>query len=446
MKKLILLAFLFLVQPCFAADHYVRAGASGGATGADWTNAWAALPSALTRGDTYYIADGTYGAYDFDDAVSGTTVITVKKAVVASHGTETGWDSAYGDGQAEFTATGTPITVSSNYWVIDGVVGSADSGHGFKATVTGTTDATRGIRITATSNVTVSHWEVTSTNPAGVADAEKQDGIYSVSASNVTIDHCYIHNWKRCGILLSGVTVWNIEHNYIYHTYSTSGAHGQAIQAGPGAVSDVEIRYNTFKDCHGTGVIVALDNTFDDFRIHGNIFWEDEASAAIGIYSTSQAIGTTSGDTGTNFKVHNNTFIGMDGRDPQPSGGLDMNGTATGNEAYNNIWLGCTVTFDAVTHDYNASDDDLGEANDQTIASSIFTNYAGGVFTLASATNAGTTLSSPYNADMLGNTRGSDGTWDRGAYEYQSLGDMPGRSIGTGPAATIGTGPGFTLQ
>ena len=61
-----------------AANRYVRQGATGSPNGIDWTNAYTALPATLTRGDTYYIADGTYSSYTFDDAISGTTYITIK--------------------------------------------------------------------------------------------------------------------------------------------------------------------------------------------------------------------------------------------------------------------------------------------------------------------------------------------------------------------------------
>ena len=44
-----------------AANHYVRQGAGG--SGGDWTNAYSDLPSTLTRGDTYYVADGTYSSH-----------------------------------------------------------------------------------------------------------------------------------------------------------------------------------------------------------------------------------------------------------------------------------------------------------------------------------------------------------------------------------------------
>ena len=56
------------------------------------------------------------GAYTFNDAVSGTTLITIKKAIESDHGTDTGWSSAYGDGQATFPN----VTFTTSYWTFDG--------------------------------------------------------------------------------------------------------------------------------------------------------------------------------------------------------------------------------------------------------------------------------------------------------------------------------------
>ena len=71
---MVLFIFGFLVvvassSQVIAANHYIRDGGNG--NGTDWNNAWDDLPSSLTRGDTYYVADGTYGAYQFNDAASG---------------------------------------------------------------------------------------------------------------------------------------------------------------------------------------------------------------------------------------------------------------------------------------------------------------------------------------------------------------------------------------
>src|SRR5262245_7797716 len=95
----VLTVIVAYVDRCEAATRYVRAGAAGANTGADWTNAYSVLPATLVRGDVYYLADGSYPGYIFDDASSGTTLITIKKATVNDHGTDTGWLASYGDGQ-----------------------------------------------------------------------------------------------------------------------------------------------------------------------------------------------------------------------------------------------------------------------------------------------------------------------------------------------------------
>jgi hypothetical protein len=66
-----------------AANWYVREGAIGSGSGTDWTDAYTSLPPTLNRGDIYYIGDGTYGGYTFDDSESGTTYITIKKATAS---------------------------------------------------------------------------------------------------------------------------------------------------------------------------------------------------------------------------------------------------------------------------------------------------------------------------------------------------------------------------
>jgi hypothetical protein len=96
----------FLVSAAHAASKYVRAGAIGNGSGADWANAYPTLPSTLVRGDTYYIADGNYGGYTFNTPTSGQQYIYIKKASGGDHGTDVGWNSSFGDGQVVFTGNG----------------------------------------------------------------------------------------------------------------------------------------------------------------------------------------------------------------------------------------------------------------------------------------------------------------------------------------------------
>jgi hypothetical protein len=148
---LFLLAFAGVSQ---AANHNVRPGAGGTGSGADWTNAYTSLPGTLVRGDTYFLADGTYGSYAFDDAIVGTNLITIKKAVptgtvtpegvtlamAEAHGTDTGWSDTFGDGEAVFTSSSNPWTIATGYYYIDGQKGS------------GKNPGTFGIRLTSTAS------------------------------------------------------------------------------------------------------------------------------------------------------------------------------------------------------------------------------------------------------------------------------------------------------
>lgn len=119
----------------------IRQGATGSDNGVDWTNAypsWAAYVSAgITRSDEPYVAGGTYAEeMACATATSGTTVITVKKATVSDHGTDTGWSAGYAT-QATFSGG---LDIDTSYWEIDGQEGGFDgadmtthlgSDHGF---------------------------------------------------------------------------------------------------------------------------------------------------------------------------------------------------------------------------------------------------------------------------------------------------------------------------
>ncbi|MGZ3805746.1 MAG: hypothetical protein ACXVB4_16130, partial [Pseudobdellovibrionaceae bacterium] len=119
-KYLVGFFFIFITLQAEAVNHFVRQDATGSANGSDWTNAYTSLPATLVRGDTYYIAAGNYSGRTFNTPTSGTTLITIKKAIEADHGTETGWQASYGTGQAAFTGM---LEFTSSYWVFDGMTG-----------------------------------------------------------------------------------------------------------------------------------------------------------------------------------------------------------------------------------------------------------------------------------------------------------------------------------
>lgn len=425
MKTLICFIVLsvFAAVPSFAtaANHYIRSDATGNGSGSDWTNAYSQFPSALARGDTYYIGDGVYGTYDFDDPESGNTYIYIKKATEADHGTDTGWHSSYGDGAATYTGTSTVWDFESSYWDVDGVTGSGESGHGFVLQLTGGANASYACQIDGSQHIILRHVEMYHPDPCGSGDVA-QDGIRATGApDNVTVAYCYIHDWKRNCIIAVGADNWMIEHSYLAASHSTSENHGQAIYMGFNAADGWTIRYNTFRDINGSAVVFFSGNC-TNINIYGNLFWEKVESTGCGLYSVGSILGhNNSGGDVNGLRFYNNTMIDFDGRGA--SGNINLD-SGSDNMVYNNIWYGCNMGSMAyTTHDYNACDCSVSETNGQSISSSVFSNYADGNFTLSESTDQGMTLPSPYNTDMFGNVRGQDGTWDRGAFEYNLSGN-----------------------
>ena len=426
MKKKGLIVFIigiFLVNYVTAADHYVRQGASGSGTGEDWTNAYTSLPSNLVRGDTYYIADGSYGSYIFDDPESGTEYITIKKATASDYGTDTGWQSTYGDDQAIWSYN---IAFFSNYWVFDGITGYGKdaASYGFKIlhpSSCGTTESE--VRLGNYGNSVpgfyysrLSHVEIEGCGSAYDVSQVAIDGRSRNGARpmNITISHNYIHN---IGHMLKTMN-WQdglVEYNYFEDDWSSSSNHGEAFSSD--GDDNMIYRYNVFEDaCTGSGCIMCI-RSLSNFYVYGNVF-----------------VGTSPGGNGpvgcgsryscTNFKIYNNVFANFD----------KIPFVSVKGEIYNNIFYNISRNINLPgSHNYNwfSGADVIGESDGIAGENSDpFADWQNGDFRLKVATEPGLTLPFPYNTDPDGNTRGSDGVWDIGAYEYVS---------GAGPVCGDGT-------
>lgn len=413
---------------------YVRDGGPVGASGNDWSNAYDELPSVLTRGTTYLVADGTYPGYTFNDANSGTSVITIQKATVASHGTSTGWSDTYGDGYAQFNGY---IYFSTDYWVIDGAVGggpgSWETGHGFRFDYTGWHSChLEGAR----HDITLRHCDFES---GGRSSTNTEDQIfYAIGGPyNITIQYCWMHDVRGCQFLTRSGHDYLIE----YNKWNRNGGGGITShrEAWSGSnESDVIFRYNFLEDISNTGMI-ALVNGFGEasnWEIYGNVFCHSgnlvEADNQI-----SPAVILTKYDAGIteiipkNWKIYNNTFGNIAGNTGFRFVQVDTPGDVV---ARNNLfWHGVGSAIhqtDTIDIDYNyyadnqtAAGADLdvaaaaAETNSTAGTGDPFTDYASKDWTIEAAI-AGVTLDATYATDAYGNTRGDDGVWDIGAYEY----------------------------
>jgi hypothetical protein len=260
MKKTIicLLLNIFAISNIVcAADHCVRAGASGNGSGSDWTNAYTSLPSTLTRGDTYYISDGTYGSYRFDDAAMGSVYINIKKATSSDHYTEIAWNESYGDGQAIFTtSSGNTITVDTDYWMIDGQTRlNGTSGHGFKFTTTACSSGSKLFDVNENVNyVTLKYTEV---EHCGYSSGYNQDAIYVVGSgiSDITIAYCWVHNVNRQPFYFYQARNVILEYNWVTEHYNEDvfAVHSSCISSNYcGSNANHIYRYNVFRNMEGT--------------------------------------------------------------------------------------------------------------------------------------------------------------------------------------------------
>jgi hypothetical protein len=203
------------------------------------------------------------------------------------------------------------------------------------------------------------------------------------------------------------------------------------------------VRYNRFEDLEGTGFINLKknqDDNHDNWQFYGNIFYytpgysgsvftlPDARSDIIG------GIGEgVLGDTGenddpavvsSNIHIYNNTIYCVDGFN---SGFRfwDGNGTCY---AYNNLFVSNPAKINNynISHDYNFYYNNTNiisgiQAHDQLATADPCIDSASYDFRLKTPTDPGITLPPPFNLDMYGNTRGADGNWDRGAFEYTGI-------------------------
>jgi hypothetical protein len=424
-----------------SAIRHVRPGATGNNSGSDWTNAYTSLPATLVRGDTYYLADGSYGAYKFDDPSSGSTLITIKKATASDHGTDTGWSNTYGDGQAIFTSWSIP----GDYYLFDGQTRNIDWYLGKLSQY--------GIRVYNSSGIPVRlddggsnfgnnltfqyvDFEAPGRDYLG-EDGGGVDVIYSngwtgsgVGPQNVIFSRCAMHDSDRTIFLMRQWNNLTVEYSYIARNASSPTMHGE-ILSDDGS-DNVVFRFNIIEDPEGTAVFAILNgsgskstsNTASGWKIYGNVIFHSDSYWSAGregitgiVFSAKDA---TNSNWSDDWKVYNNTIVHVKGL---WSGVVIQAGS--GNVVQNNIWYNSVRTNNGgASFDYNwyyntLPDGDNG-VNRQTCTSNcnIFASIANKDFHLVSATASGIILPSPYNVDIDGVVRGSNGVWTRGAYQF----------------------------
>lgn len=467
-----LLILLLVVPNGIAANIYIRDGGTG--DGSAWDNALDDLPATLTRGNTYYIADGNYATYTFNDAVSGGTLITIKKATGSDHGTETGWVSTYGDGSAVFA---TEVIFTTSNWVFDGngthtiptnhlnaygfIVGSATTGNNAGIVEFGSAGNT-------VSNITFRY--VAATNTVGgetVGNVTVMVRFYpSQQHHHISLRNCWFKNSGKDGIQCSDSYAILVERCYIERLgrLLESGAsdHGQTVQmfSSNFPINNYVFRWNTWDSCEGQSLAAYVDdgnasaNSLTKFRFYGNVvvnpFGTEGRSAG---FNTSGGIlgNAWDGQGVTNGLCYNNTFVNL--RDSFVSEATTTTfpihaGTSVVDfYRHNNLFYNCdssgATSWTTDSHNASGGLGTAGGTSEQTgLSSTIFVDYEGNDFRLASETDAPKDVTTipgfdtsadsffgqlDYNEDMYGNPFTS-----RGAFAFAEAAPPAGE----GPAGT----------
>lgn len=389
----------------------------GTGDGSDWDNAFSGLPATLKRGSIYYVAPGVYPSYTFDDAEDGTKVITIKKAT-ANVGGWTG-DS----GQAIFSS---PIAFKKGYYEWNGTTGSGKdaSSYGFAIKVTGSC-ATRQDQVqiplfgdsVLISNIGIFHTEIEN---CGSAYDQNQNSIRAINSTNVSISNNFLHNSGHM-FLVIGADYWTIENNYMKDNWSSAANHGEAMSLnGHDSVVSNNVFENAATQTWGTGVI--------SWGQSGNARWKVYNNVVIGGTVSNGVFGSKDSATPDVFldmDIYSNTIINVTGIG---YGSGIFTGTTASQQSrvFNNLWIdSVNANMNGnIAHDYNAcfecaNSNISSEAHGQIAEGDPLVDSLNGDFHLKQATNAGLMAEYPYNIDPDNTVRGTDGTWDIGAYEYQ---------------------------
>jgi hypothetical protein len=409
-KKLFLILALAFVAG--AANVCVLDGGTG--DGSAWNNALDALPVTFVRGNTYYVGDGVYAGVQVTTPISGTTIITIKKATIADHGSDVGWSDEYGDGQARFTAQ---FHIHAAYVTVDG--NSPDWAYGF--TFLGESEIVQAMLINGTDPEQYGGVIVKSVN----IDLSLSTICLSAGTSTEGLlteaPHTLLSNLKivciEDGITMFSTAVGTIVEkcyfeklDYIVNCIEGKiNPHGDAVDLrniDSVTVRNCKFNWDSQNLWHSDGN--GTPYYYDGCSFYGNVFY--------GGVNT-QVVAAGADVHISNMLFYNNTIYNVYLL-------LDNDGNYLGGSVKNNVFYGYAITpeFGTMTHDYNyyGVGNNVTETNGTNNDEMVFIDTTLDNYHLSKKLNGVYISGMPdeYYIDIDGKTRGSDNVYDIGAYEY----------------------------
>jgi hypothetical protein len=342
--------------PCDATCHFIRAGGAG--DGSTWDSSWAELPDTLERGHRYYVGAGDYGGHDFDDA-GGTEPIQILRATEEQHGSNAGWQSAFGASTPTFGV----LRFSRPGYVMDGRVPG-----GFH--VIG--DFQGSVVSIASDYVTLRYLDVDGnfgTNGGGTHDQGACTGI-DIGGDRVTVESSEIHDAADDGVSASGAVNLRFAGNTVHalHACGTDGGCGPCYNGHSDGLETYNVKQSQFignfiYDVRSTSTFFfgnwadTLGNGpseyCEDILLENNVFYAPE----VGLVAYLQDV--------ARIDVYHNVFWGVR---QGGYGGLSIGPHVTDLRLYNNVILSINTAhtnggYVSGEHesDYNLFGVDLGQ-------------------------------------------------------------------------------------
>ncbi len=267
-----------------------------------------------------------------------------------------------------------------------------------------------------------------------------------------------------------------VQSNYFARNFSDPSAHAEGCSCHEG-LKNLTFAYNYWQDINGTAIIAPAaagdwntgNGGFGPWYVYGNVVFETSCAAVsrgdgnpgvAGFIYLFDSAWTGAlyvfNNTFYNFPSSCNSYIGVvlgDGGYQNP-----MNAVYVQNNLFSNIGAGVLVinnscpdspsgdpTCTSITNSYNAYFNSPDAANDPesnvqySTSSAPFVSATAYDFRLSSDTSPGfntNTLASGNGTDLLGTTRGANGTWDRGAFQIAGTSQAPASPSGV-PSAVV---------
>jgi len=413
---LMLSILLLSVASVGAANNwYVRPSSAGSNNGQDWNDAWSISGinwSSVQPGDTIWLAGGTYGTV-LTIGASGTSGNQIYIERVRSTDSvptaAAGWQSSFDSLVVIPNITDTQYS----YITVDGRIT-----YGIQIAMGNGGD---GITLSSANNLNAVNfynieikgpYSSTGSNIHGITGSSS-----TASYSNSSISNCWIHGICDAFYTYHWTNIY-IDHCWIADIMADGNEHMDIAYNYPNGT--VTWRYNIISNCPADGI-------FQEYG-QGPIYFY--GNRVINVFTSIIATKTPS-EGGSSafygpFYIYNNVFFETGG-----SGYIGFDDSSANGAMYmtNNVWWNASIhtggASDPVYHDYNAFNGTGGEAHGLNNIANSFVNSGGGDFHLLSTSqliNKGAALAAvtgqTLGTDPDGNTRGADGAWDIGAYEY----------------------------